>query len=169
MSMRKIAILLLVAVLAGGIVWWFFRESGDVAAVRRVVDRVCAVLSHERGENPMLIAYRNSELPEYFSFPLRIAIDAPLELGRELTATELTSHAGRIRINFSSLRVDWQDLRVEPVQDGGMTASFTGTLDGVIKSTGENLYEVRAVTLRLRKSDGRWLITEAEARDVLKR
>jgi hypothetical protein len=84
------------------------------------------------------------------------------------TPVEISSYAANSRIAFSELSLKFYDLNIEFPEKGLATVLLTAKLKGKLMG-GDFVDETREVQCVLKKTDRRWLFSEIEVVEVLKK
>ena len=162
----KHILLALLIVIAGTWVAFRFLES-DERKVKKQFARLSEWVSKEPGESPMVMAQKVKNIGSLMSESCEIKMPIDSFSGKN-TREEVSAYAARGRSYFSALDLRFYDLSIslpeKGVADVTLTARLTGTSAG-----GEHVEETRELRCVLKKTEGKWVFTEFEVIEVLKK
>ena len=96
-------------------------------------------------------------------------IDLPdVSFSRDYPLRELATYITHFRAQFVRMRISFHNIDVHLIDEKHAECTLTALLSGVTR-TNRRVLEAREVKVRLRKVDGRWLFSEIEAVEVLRR
>ena len=162
----KHILLALLIVIAGS--WAAFRLlESDERKVKKQFAQLSEWVSKEPGESPIAMAQKVKNIGSFISGSCEIKIPFDSFSGKN-TPDEVSAYAARGRSYFSTLDLKFYDLSIsfpeKEVANVTLTARLTGTSTG-----GEHVDETRELRCVLKKTEKKWLFTELEVVEVLKR
>lgn len=143
-----------------------FFESEE-KKVRKQFSSLAQWASKERGENTFTMALKIQNLGSLFAedCALRSHINS---ISGSYTRQEITSLAGRGRLQFSQLSVRFHDHQIEFPEKDLARVLVTGQLSGTLK--GEDIVDdTLELEVGLKKFQDKWLFTAFEVVEVLEK
>lgn len=153
-----------------GVAAVFYLLPSEEKKVRKQFDLLSRYVTKEPGEDLFSMANRIQNIGKLFAKNCEFKVEGdPLyAFSGNYTREEVAGYALRGRSHFSNLSLRFHDLKVEFPEKGmakvGMTARLSGKTAG-----GENVDEVREFLCSLQKIEKKWLFTQFEIVEVLKR
>jgi hypothetical protein len=162
---KTVSIALLAMILA--VVAWGYLSPSDSKRIKKQFDSLSKLVSKEPGENPITMVTKAKALASLFAETCEFS--NPID-GLEVTYTpgEMSSYAANSRIAFAELSLHFYDFNIEFPESGLARVTLTGNLKGKLMS-GTLIDETREVQCVLKKINRRWLFSEIEIVEVLKR
>jgi hypothetical protein len=135
--------------------------------VRKQFDLLSEYVSRDPDENTIAMAHKMQKLGSLFddSCDLKIAVEV---LSGTYTREEIASYAARGRARFSKLSLGFHDLEVTFPESGVAKVSLTARLTGRTRA-GEQMRETRELECLLKKSEKKWLFSNIEVIEVLRK
>jgi hypothetical protein len=162
---KTLAIALLAVILA--VVAWVYLSQSDTKKIKKQFDSLSKLVSKEPGENPITMVTKAKTLEALFAETCQLSnpID---DLKVTYTPAEMSSYAANSRIAFAELSLNFYDFNIEFPERGLARVTLTGNLKGKLMS-GNLIDETREVQCVLKKINRKWLFSEIEIVEVLKR
>ncbi len=135
--------------------------------VKKQFDRLSKWTSKEAGENTFAMAQKMKEIGAFFAEQCEFKADTISFSGR-YNREEISSYAARARLPFIDLSLHFHDLDVSFPEKEVAKVTATAKLTGKL-STGEYVDETHEFVSVLRKVEKRWLLTNLEVIEVLKK
>ncbi len=148
----------------------FYLLPSEEKRVRKQFDLLSQYVSKEPGEDLFSTANRVRNTVRLFVDPceFRIEGDSFYSLTGKYSREEMAGYVLRGRSYFSALSLKFHDLKIEFPERGIAKVRLTARLSG--KSTsGENVDEAREFLSVLQKIEKKWLFSQFEVVEVLKR
>jgi len=123
--------------------------------------------SKETGENTFAMAQKIKNIGTLFAKHCELKADLISFSGR-YTPEEISSYAARARFPFSNLSLKFYDFNVAFPEEGVAKVSLTAKLTGR-STTGEDMDETHELECVLKKIEKKWLFSELEVVEVLKK
>jgi hypothetical protein len=142
-------------------------SRGEKKRIAKRLAQLADVVSKERGDTALKVAFRVQKLPEFFDKPVRLHTKV-YHMGGTLSPTEIASEIMRARAMFNTLTLDFHDAEIEIADKTTARLRVTARVTGQL-STREAVDEVQELDCVLRKVDGRWLFSECRAVAVLEK
>ena len=162
----KYVLLALLIVIAGSWAAFRFFES-DERKVKKQFVQFSEWVSKESGESPIAIAQKVKNIGSLISGSCEIKIPFDSFSGKN-TPDEVSAYAARGRSYFSTLDLKFYDLSISIPEKGVANVTLTARLTGT-SSAGEHVEETRELKCVLKKTEKKWLFSEIEVIEVLKR
>lgn len=118
-------------------------------------------------ENSFTMLQKIKDIGTLFIEPCELKASHETFSGR-YTQQEISAYAGSARSHFFELHLKLYDLHVTFPEKEVAEVTLTARLIGKSK-TGEQVEEIRELDCLLKKMDGKWLFSQIEVVDVLKR
>jgi len=159
----------IIAILAVGMGVWaaVYLFPSDVRKVKKQFNLLSEWVSKDLGENTLTMAHKTRSLRTLFAekFEIKTEIES---MSGSYSPEEISSYAARGRLMFSYLSLSFHDLDISFPEKGIAKVSLTARLEG--RSTaGENFDETHELECILRKIEKKWLFSNAEIVEVLKK
>ncbi len=165
---KKWQIALFAAILIlGGISFWYLQTDSPEAQVRRTLKNLCTIATKTPGESAVLAGLKVSRVSALFAPVCRLEFGHDLFTG-DYTDAELSANLARFRARFTVVKVSIRDLEVTIETPDRAVATFTGFLDGDLKS-GEIISEVRDLSCSLTRDKEGWKIDRINIREILEK
>ena len=153
-------LVLLAALIAGGVWLWTFLFPSPEEIVHKRLAQVAAEASFNSGENPLAIAARSENLASRFSTNVEVNLNAPgFERLQFSGRAEITQAAAGARTRLGSLKVEFPDVSVTVAPD---RQSAVADVAVKVQAAGEKDSTVQEVKFTFQKIGGDWLITRVE-------
>jgi hypothetical protein len=153
-----------------GILVVFYLSPSEEKRVRKRFDLLSQSIAKEPGEDLLSMANRVKNIGRLFAenCEFKIEGDPFYAFSGNYSREEVSGYALRGRTFFSNLSLKFHDLKVEFPEKGTAKVNLTARLTG--KSTaGENVDEVRELLCVLMKIEKKWLFSQLEVVQVLRR
>jgi hypothetical protein len=162
----KHILLALLIVIAGSWAAFHFLES-DERKVKKQFAQLSEWVSKEPGENPIVMAQKVKNIGTLFGE--RCSIRTPFDsFSGEYRREEIPGYAVRGRSYFSTLDLKFYDLSISFLEKGLANVTLTARLTGT-SAAGEQVDETRELKYVLKKTEKKWLFTELDVVEVLKK
>jgi hypothetical protein len=156
----------LLIVIAGVWAAFHFLES-DERKVRKQFAHLSEWVSKEPGESPIVMAQKVKNIGSLMSESCEIKSPFDSFSGRN-TREEISAYAARGRSYFSTLDLEFYDLSISIPEKGVANVTLTARLTGT-STAGEHAEETRELRCVLKKIEKKWLFSEIEVVEVLKK
>ena len=123
--------------------------------------------SKETGENTFAMVQKIKNIGTLFAGHCELKADLISFSGR-YTPEEISSYAARARLPFSNLSLKFYDFNVAFPEEGVAKVSLTAKLTGRL-TTGEDVDETHELECVLKKIEKKWLFSDLEVVEVLKK
>jgi hypothetical protein len=144
----------------------YFSQSEE-KKVKKQFDLLSEWISKESGEDVFAVGQKMKNIGSLFDENCEIKIPAQ-SLSGTYPRDEISSYAVRGRLQFSQLHLKFYDLDIAFIEKGMSKVHLTARLTGRA-TTGENVNEAHELDCFLKKIENRWLFTQIEVVEVLKR
>ena len=124
-------------------------------------------VSKSPGENAFTMLQKMKDIGTLFFEPCELKV-LDQSLSGSYTRQEISTYAGSARSHSSQLDLKFYDLHIEFPEKEVAKVTLTGRLIGKSK-TGEQVDEIRELECFLRKIENKWLFSQIEVVEVLKR
>ena len=124
-------------------------------------------VSRNSGENPITTASKAQKLRTLLAEDCSLKTHIP-EFSGGFTGEEVSSLVAQARLQFSNLSLKFYDLEVEFPEKERAKATLTVNVAGTMTDS-IRIDETHELECLLRKTDGKWLFSECEVVEVLKR
>ena len=153
-----------------GVLAVFYLLPSEEKKVRRQFDLLSQYVAKEPNEDLLSAANRAKNIGRLFVDPcgFKAEGDSFYTLTGKYSREELTGYAFRGRSYFSSLSLKFHDLKIEFPERETAEVRLTARLSGR-SASGENVDEAREFLSVLQKIEKRWLFSQFEVVEVLKR
>jgi hypothetical protein len=155
-------VLLLAALLGGGIWLWLYFNPGPEKAIRRRLADMAEQISFQSGEGMVAKAMRAEKVGSYFAPEVSLAIDLPeISSHESMSRTEISQFALALRSTqyFRSLKVQCLDPVITLGADK-KSASVEVTIRA--ETAGDKYLVVQEMRFTMKEVDGEWLILRVE-------
>ena len=162
-----IRLLLLAALIGGGIWLWLYFHPGPEEAIRRRLAEVAEQVSFNSGEGMVAKAMRVEKLASYFAREVSLSIDLPeISSHESMSRDEISKFAMALRSYFRSLKVQCLDpvITLGADKKGAMV-----DLTIRAETAGEKYLVVQEMRFTMKEVDGEWLIVRVETVKTLNR
>ena len=165
MKIKNILIAGLVIIV--GAVAAFYLFQSEEKKVRKQFRLLSEWVSKDAGENLIVMAHKTKSIGTLFAENCRLK--SPFEsISGVYTPEEITSYAARGRIHCSQLSLKFYDLSIRFPEKSVARVTLTAKLAGR-SSSGESFDETREIECSLKKVEKRWLFSEFEVVEVLRK
>jgi hypothetical protein len=162
---KKILIAGLVIIV--GAVAAFYLFQSEEKKVRKQFRLLSEWVSKGAGENLIIMAHKTKSIGTLFAESC--GLKSPFEsISGTCTPEEITSYAARGRIHCSQLSLKFYDIRIRFPEKGLAKVTLTAKLTGR-SSSGERFDETHELECSLKKIEKRWLFSEFEVVEVLRK
>jgi hypothetical protein len=153
-----------------GVVAVFCLLPNEEKRVRKQFDLLAQYVAKEPNEDLLSAANRAKNIGRLFADPCEFKAegDSFYSLTGKYSREELISYAFRGRSYFSSLSLKFHDLKIEFPEREAAKVRVTATLSGR-SASGESVDEAREFLSVLQKIEKKWLFSQFEVVEVLKR
>jgi hypothetical protein len=164
-KLKYILIVLLIFIIG---IWatTYFSQSEE-KKVKKQFDLLLEWVSKEPGEDIFAMGQKMKNIGSLFDENCEIKIPAQ-SLSGTYPRDEIRSYAVRGRLQFSQLHLKFYDFDIAFIEKGVSKAHLTARLTGKL-TTGENVDEAHELDCILKKIEKRWLFTQIEVVEVLKK
>lgn len=166
LKLRYIGILFLFFLL-GGVSYWYFNRDTDEIKIRQTLKSLCSLGSKTEGETIASTALKLQETRDLFAESCQLDFQHNLFQGT-FTITEINQGIARFRMLFQQVKIEIRDLHITMISPEEAQVYFTGLLHGV-ELSGERISEVRDLFCKLKKSNGKWLVSDISINEVLEK
>jgi hypothetical protein len=135
--------------------------------VRRQFDHLAKWVSKGPGESPITMAQKLQNLGTLFDQSCQLTMPVEFMSGT-LTPQEITSYTAQGRAAFVDLTLKFYDVSIRFPEKGAASVTLTASLKGKT-AVGDLVNETREVQCVLKKVDKKWLFSEVEVVEVLKK
>ena len=163
---KKSTLILELAAVAGVALWFWLRRDDEAARVRRTVDALASVCSRPAGESLAGLAMKRRQLEGLLAPEIEIQV-GDIPVSGSWSNNDLANQAAQIRAAFKSIDFTVHDVTVTLVDATHAAATFTARFRGV--QGGGIMEEIRPLTSRLVKLDGRWRFAAFAEQVVLRK
>jgi len=162
----KYVLLALLIVIAGSWTAFRFFES-DERKIKKQFVQLSEWVSKDSNEDPFAMAQKVKNIGTLFgeSCSIKIPFDS---FSGEYRREEIPGYAVRGRSYFSTLDLKFYDLSISFLEKGLANVTLTARLTGT-SAVGEQVDETRELKYVLKKTQKKWLFTELEVVEVLKK
>ena len=164
-----VRVLLLVALIGGGIWLWMYFHPGPEKAIRRRLADVAEQVSFKTGEGMVAKAMRADKLASYFGSEVFLTIDLPeISSHESMSRDEISKFALALRStpHFRSLKVQCLD---PVITLGADKKSALVDLTIRAETAGDKYLVVQEMKFTMKEVDGEWLIVRMETVTTLNR
>jgi hypothetical protein len=164
----KIRYLIIAVIAIGiGVLAAFYLFPSEERKVKKQFHLLSEWASKDTGENAFTMAHKTQRIGTLFAekFELKTEIDS---MSGSYTPEEISSHAAHGRLMFSNLSLKFYDFDISFPERGIAKVSLTASLKGR-STTGEYVDETHELECILRKIERRWLFSNVEMVEVLKK
>jgi hypothetical protein len=160
---------IIIAILVVGVGIWaaFHFSQNEEKRVRKQFELLSEWVSKDPGEKAFTMALKIQGAGALFAEACQIK--APIDsLSGSYTLEEISSYAARARLQFSKLSLHFYDLDIEFPDQAKASVILTANLTGR-STSGERVDETHELQCVLEKIDNKWLFTDLEVVEVLKK
>lgn len=167
---RLRTVVILVSALIVGILAYLCFSPTEEKRVRKQFDLLSQYVEKAPGEDPFSMANRIQNLSRLFAENCEFKIEGdPLySLSGRYSRQEVAGYALRGRSFFSEMTLKFYDLKVQFPERGLSQVRLTARLTGR-SNTGERAEEIRELLCLLTQIEKKWLFSQFEVVEVLKR
>ena len=165
MKIKNILIAGLVIIVGAAAAFYLFQS--EEKKVKKQFHLLSEWVSKDAGENLITMARKTKSIGTLFAESC--VLKSPFEsVSGTYTPEEIVSYAARGRIHCSQLSLKFYDIRIRFPEKGLARATLTFKLTG--RSTwGESFDETRELECSLKKIDKKWLFSDFEVVEVLRK
>jgi hypothetical protein len=164
-KMKYMIVAVLVVIV--GIVAAVYLFPSEKRKVKKQFDFLSEWVSKDPGENPFTMAQKVKSIGTLFAKNCRLK--AHIEsISGTYSREEITSYAVQGRLYFSDLSLKFYDHKIEFPEKGIAKVTLTAKLTGKSKA-GEHIDEAHELECILKKIENKWLFTDFEVVEVLKK
>jgi len=139
----------------------------EAREVRKQFDRLSKWVSKGRAESALTMARKIKRIGTLFADPCKFR--TPIySFSGTYTPEEISSYAAAAHLQLAKLSLRFYDHNIQFPEEGTAKVVFTAKLTGTTKM-GESIHETHEVECTLRKSEDKWLFTDCEVVEVLKK
>ena len=142
-------------------------SPGEERKVRKQFNLLSRWLSKEPGESALTMAHHLQNIGTLFAQPCRLNAPSYSITGR-YTPEEVSGYAASARAQFSKLSLEFVDLNIDFPEKDLARVSLAVKVTGM-STLGEYTNEVHELKCSLRKIEKRWLFSDVEVVEVLKK
>lgn len=157
-----VALMVIIGILAA--TYLFISEEKKI---RNQFDLLSEWVSKDSGENTFTMAHKIQSIGTLFTENCGIKTHIN-SLSGSYTPEEISSHAARARLQFSKLSLRFYDLDIDFPEKEMAKVTLTAKLTGK-STTGEYVDETRELESVLKKIENKWLFSNFEVIEVLKK
>jgi hypothetical protein len=164
---RMGTIIIAILIVIVGITAIMYLSPSEEKRVRKQFDLLSKWVSKDSGETAFTMVSKTQSIATLFA--KSCGIRAPVHaLSGDYTPEEISGYATRARLEFSKLSLRFYDHDINFVEAGTARVLVTGNLTG--RSTGgERVNETREVHCVLKKIEDKWLFSDIEVVEILKK
>lgn len=166
MVKKQYLVAALIVIVLGALTLLLLPQSEE-GKVKKQFTLLSKYLSKEPGESPITMAHNLRMLTTFLSETCGLQIPA-YSISGNCTAEEITAYAARARAQFSRLSVEFLDLKVRFPEKNTANATLTARATGT-SALGESVNEVHELECVLKKTEKKWLLSDVEMVEVLKK
>lgn len=164
-KIKHIVIVLLVVIV--GVFGGIYLSQSDSKKIKKQFNALSQLISKEPGENPITMATKAKNIGTLFAETC--ALTLPITgLSESYTPAEVSGYVANSRIAFSELSLKFYDINIEFPEKGLARVVLTANLKGKLMS-GDFTDDTREVQCALEKVGQKWLFSEIEVIEVLKK
>lgn len=142
-------------------------SQSEEKRVKKQFDSLSEWVSKEPNESAFTLAKKTQNIGALFAEECRLKADVVL-LSGSYTPEEISSYAAQARLQFSKMSLRFYDLTIAFPENDVAKVILTAKLTGKSKD-GEYVNEIHELASVLRKMENRWLFTDFEVIEVLKK
>jgi hypothetical protein len=157
----------LLVVIIGGVLAYLYLFQSEEKRVKKQFRLASDWMAKDSGENAFIMLNKIKSMGGLFSEPCRIKAEAYSFTG-SYTPEEISGYAAQGRSQFTTLSLKFFDLSIHFPQKGVAKAILTVTVTGKLTS-GEYVDETHEVECLLKKIEKKWLFSDVELVEVLKK
>lgn len=165
MNFKIIIAVIFLALFAVFAVLYLF--PSDRAKIRKQFETLSILVSKEKGESGIIMAYKVNALASLFADNCSFEFSQNYMAG-EYSPEQITSHATKGRAQFSKISLTFYDI-VPDIQKDVAVVETTVRFNGEIKNSARFAEETREIQCRLNKIDGKWKFTSFKVVEVLRK
>ena len=165
MRKAKVAVFVLIAAIAGGVLIRRLCQTEE-SKIRKRVSALRERVSKTTGESAAVMALKMQTFGELLDDPCEVELQEFPGNG-VYTRAEISSRFARIRPRFSALQLTFHDLSIRLRGSDAAEATFTARVVADTRD-GENYSGAREIVCRLHKCDGAWFFARFEEVQVLR-
>lgn len=135
--------------------------------VKKQIDLLAKWVSKEANEKILTTASKIDKIHTLFAEDCEFKVPIASLSGR-YTPEEISSYAARGRSQFSKLSLKFHDLDIDLTEKGVAKVNLTARLTGE-SAIGEHVDEIRELGCILKKIEKKWIFTNFEVVEVLKK
>jgi len=153
----------LIAIMVGGIAYRYW--PSDEREIRRHLSNLAEALSVPGDETEVARITRIAAMREYFAPDVRFRVGSEQIVSRDA----LIAVIGRLSL-LSGVAVEFVDVTVALAEDhSSAEVTLTAKIASTNRQTGEKTLDVQGAAVQMRDTEGDWVITSAEPRELPQR
>ena len=164
--MKKIVISVLLLGIVAGILWFWLGNTDD-KKIRKQFARLAENVTKEPKEGNISMVCKMQGLGTLFANSCDIDIPKSHFSGT-YSPEEIVSNTTRGRIRFSSLKLEFYDIKINITGENTASVVFTGRLSGIVNNDKSD-DEIRELDAAMEKVDGKWLFSSFKVVEVLEK
>lgn len=164
--MKRIVILVLLIGIVAGFLWFWIGNSED-KKIRKQFAKLAENVTKEPGEGNISMVRKMQWLGSLFANSCDIDIPKSY-LSGTYSPKDIVSNATRARMGFSSLKLEFYDIKINLTGKNTANVVFTGRLSGVVNND-KSADEIRELDAVIKKIDGKWLFSSFKVVEVLEK
>jgi hypothetical protein len=154
-------------IIIAGAVAAFYLFQSEEKKVRKQFRLLSEWVSKDAGENLIIMAHKTKSIGTLFDESCKLK--SPFEsISGIYTPEEISSYAARGRLYCSQLSLKFYDISIRFPEKGLAKVTLTAKLTGR-SSSGEHFDETHELECSLKKIEKRWLFSEFEVVEVLRK
>lgn len=159
-------LLLLIAVVAGVLVWYFYFNKTDKEMIKEQLYQFRSNASKYAGEGMAQGMLKCKALERLFDKTCQVNINVDMFTG-SFSPEEVSSKAMFCRNHCDSAVIDFHNIKIT-IEGDNAEAILTASLDGSSKN-GKRFNEYRELTISMKKIEGKWLIYNIDIHQILEK
>ncbi len=164
-KIKSLMILLLVLIVGIGSFLYLF--PAEEKKIKKQFALLSQWASKDQEENIFSLAQRGKSIGTLFDENCVLQVP-PYSIDGGYSREEVTVYAARARSQFSRVNLEFYDLNISFPEEGLAKVTLTGKLTGILQDK-ENVNEIRELECVLKKIEGKWLFSEFQVVEVLKK
>jgi len=154
----------LIAIMVGGIAYRYW--PSDEREIRRHLSNLAETLSVPGDEADVARLTRIAAMREYFAPDVRFRVGSEQIVSRDA----LIAVIGRLSPPPGGVAVEFVDVTVALAEDhSSAEVTLTAKIASTNRQTGEKTLDVQGAAVQMRDTEGDWVITSAEPRELPQR
>ncbi|MBR7127668.1 MAG: hypothetical protein IKD09_03705 [Lentisphaeria bacterium] len=165
--MVKKFILIDILLLAGVVAYFVFFRTDERELVKKQLIELARLSSKGESEKTTTMIIKNQSLQKIFAPECELHFGINMFDGK-FSNLQLVNSISQANMYLQSSVIKASDIEVFLIDEQNAEADFTGEFKGRSKS-GEYIEEVRALSAKMQKIDGEWVITAITIQKVLEK